>query len=70
MSIVYCVPTDTDQLLVSTLRDRGKAKTVARNPKVNLCVLDERRPFSYLQVYRDATVGTDPDLVVDDRPEQ
>jgi PPOX class probable F420-dependent enzyme len=65
MSIVYYVPTDTDELLVSTMRDRGKAKVVARNPKVSLCVLDERWPFSYLQVYCDATVDEDPDLVVD-----
>lgn len=65
MSIVYFVPTDTDELLVSTMRDRGKARVVARNPKVSLCVLDERWPFSYLQVYCDATVDDDPDLVVD-----
>jgi hypothetical protein len=30
-----------------------------------LCILDERWPFAYLQVYCDATVETDPDLVVD-----
>jgi PPOX class probable F420-dependent enzyme len=65
MSIVYYVPTDTDELLVSTMRDRGKAKVVARNPKVSLCVLDERWPFAYLQVYADATVDTDRDAVVD-----
>ena len=38
---------------------------VARNPKVSLCVLDERWPFAFLQVYADATVDGDPDLVVD-----
>jgi PPOX class probable F420-dependent enzyme len=65
MSIVYYVPTDTDELLVSTMRDRSKAKAVARNPKVSLCVLDEQWPFSYLQVYCDATVDHDPDLIVD-----
>ena len=65
MSIVYYVPTDTDELLVSTMRDRGKAKAVARNPKVSVCVLDERWPFAYLQVYCDATVDEDSDLVVD-----
>ena len=51
MSVVYYVPTDSNELLVSTMLDRGKAKTVARNPKVSLCVLDEQWPFSYLQVY-------------------
>lgn len=30
MSIVYYVPTDGDELLVSTMRDRGKARAVAR----------------------------------------
>lgn len=65
MSVVYYVPTDTDELLVSTMRDRSKAKVVARNPKVSICVLDERWPFAYLQVYCDAVVEDDPDLVVD-----
>lgn len=65
MSIVYYVPTDTDELLVSTMRDRGKARVVTRDPKVSLCVLDERWPFAYLQVYCSATVDDDPDLVID-----
>ncbi|MEO1059532.1 MAG: pyridoxamine 5'-phosphate oxidase family protein [Actinomycetota bacterium] len=65
MSIVYYIPTDTGELLVSTMRDRGKAKAVVRNEKVSLCVLDETWPFSYLQVYCDAVVDDDPDLVVD-----
>jgi hypothetical protein len=64
MSIVYYIPTDTDELLVSTMRDRGKAKAVARNPKVRLCVLDEHWPFSYLQVYCDATLDDELGLVV------
>jgi len=65
MSIVYYVPTDDDELLVSTMRDRAKAKAVARLGKVSLCVLDERWPFSYLQVYCDAVLDTDFDSVVD-----
>ena len=65
MSIVYYVPSDTDELLVSTMRDRGKARVVARNPKVSLCALDERWPFAYLQVYCDAILDDDPELVVD-----
>jgi hypothetical protein len=65
MSIVYYVPTDTDELLVSTMRDRSKAKVVAKQGKASLCVLDERWPFSYLQVYCDATVDEDPELTVD-----
>jgi hypothetical protein len=65
MSIVYYIPTDTDELLVSTMSDRGKAKAVRRNGKVSLCVLDEQWPATYLQVYCDAVVDTDPTLVVD-----
>ena len=65
MSVVYYVPTDTDELLVSTMGARGKAKAVARDPKVSLCVLDERWPFAYLQVYCHAVVERDPELVVD-----
>ena len=32
---------------------------------MSLCVLDERWPFTYLQVYADATVDADRELVVD-----
>ena len=65
MSVVYYVPNDDDELLVSTMAGRGKARAIVRNPKISLCVLDERWPFAYLQVYCDATVDHDPDLIVD-----
>ena len=65
MSIVYYVPTDGDELLVSTMGGRAKAKAVARDGKVSLCVLDERWPFAYLQVYCDARLESEPELVVD-----
>jgi PPOX class probable F420-dependent enzyme len=65
MSVVYYVPTDEDDLLVSTMAGRGKARVVANDGKVSLCVLDERWPFAYLQVYADATIERDRDLVVD-----
>jgi Pyridoxamine 5'-phosphate oxidase len=65
MSVVYYVPTDDDELLVSTMRGRGKARAVDRHGKVSVCVLDERWPFAYLQVYCDASVDEDSDLIVD-----
>jgi hypothetical protein len=65
MSVVYYVPTDSDELLVSTMRDRVKAKAVGRGAKISLCILDERWPFAYLQVYCDGQVDDDPKLVVD-----
>jgi hypothetical protein len=65
MSIVYYIPTSTDELLVSTMHARGKAKAVKRRAKVSLCVLDEQWPLTYLQVYCDAVIDTDKDLVID-----
>ena len=65
MSVVYYIPTDDDELLVSTMAGRGKARVIARDGKVSLCVLDERWPFAYLQVYADAVIEDDPELVVD-----
>jgi len=65
MSVVYYVPTDDDEVLVSTMAGRSKAIAVTRDARVSLCVLDERWPFTYLQVYADAVVDDDPGLVVD-----
>jgi PPOX class probable F420-dependent enzyme len=65
MSIVYYIPTDDDELLVSTMAGRGKARVIERDGKVSICVLDERWPFAYLQVYADAVIERDRDLVVD-----
>jgi PPOX class probable F420-dependent enzyme len=63
-SIVYYV-TDGDDILVSTMGARAKAKAVERLGKVSLCVLDEQWPPSYLVVYCDAVVETEPTAVVD-----
>lgn len=60
MSVVYYVMDGEDRILVTTMRDRAKAKAVARTPRASLCVLDEQWPLSYLLVY--ATVEVDPDL--------
>jgi hypothetical protein len=65
MSIVYYVPDDNDDLLVATMGDRAKAKAVARNGKVSLCVLDETWPFAYLQVYCDAVIDDDDETLID-----
>jgi PPOX class probable F420-dependent enzyme len=55
MTVVYYVM-DGDDILVSTMADRAKAKAVARSPKVSLCVLDESWPVTYLQVYGNAVL--------------
>ncbi|HSZ04822.1 MAG TPA: pyridoxamine 5'-phosphate oxidase family protein [Solirubrobacteraceae bacterium] len=64
MSIVYYA-IDGEEIVVSTMAARAKAKAVARSPKVSLCVLDEQWPPSYLQVYCHAEIDSDFDSVVD-----
>jgi hypothetical protein len=63
-SIVYYV-TDGDDILVSTMGARAKAKAVERLGKVSLCVLDEQWPPTYLVVYCNAKVEREPKPVVD-----
>ena len=69
MSVTYYLMDDPDTILISTMAARGKAKAIARNPKVSLCVLDEKWPPTYLQVYCDAridaTMESDPERVID-----
>jgi PPOX class probable F420-dependent enzyme len=64
MTIVYYV-TDGDDLLVSTMADRGKARAVQRDPHVSLCVLDEKWPPTYLQVYGTAVLDPDEEQAAD-----
>lgn len=65
MSIVYYVLDADDTILVSTMRERSKARAIARNPRVSMCVLDEQWPPTYLQVYCDAEIDTDEERTVD-----
>jgi hypothetical protein len=64
MTVVYYV-VDGDDLLISTMAARGKAKAVARHKEVSLCILDEAWPLGYLQVYGYADLAHDRDLAVD-----
>ena len=64
MTVVYYV-TDGDDILVSTMAARSKAKAVDRDPRVSLCVLDENWPLGYLQVYGTAVVERDEDQAAD-----
>jgi len=64
MTVVYYVM-DGDDMLISTMAARGKARAVARDGKVSLCVLDEQWPLSYVQVYGQAVVEQDRELAVD-----
>jgi PPOX class probable F420-dependent enzyme len=64
MTVVYYIM-DGDDMLVSTMMERAKAKAVLRDPRVSLCVLDETWPFTYLQVYGTAVLETEPEKGAD-----
>src|SRR5262249_39513481 len=64
MTVVYYV-LDGDDLLISTMAERAKARAVRRDPKVSICVLDELWPLTYVQVYGDAVVEDDFGQAVD-----
>lgn len=65
MTVVYYVMGDDDELLVSTMAARGKARAVTRDKKVSLCVLDVTWPFTYLQVYGTAELDRDREFATD-----
>src|SRR6201997_3735385 len=65
MSVVYYNPADNGDLYVATMAGRAKAKAVARDGKVSLCVLDETWPFAYLQVNCDAVIEDDDETLID-----
>lgn len=65
MTVVYYVMDGDDDLLVSTMAERGKARAVDRDGRVSLCVLDESWPVTYLQVYGTGVVDRDPVLAAD-----
>jgi PPOX class probable F420-dependent enzyme len=65
MTIVYYLMDGDDELLVSTMVERGKARAVDRDGRVSLCVLDESWPVTYLQVYGTGVVDRDPELAAD-----
>lgn len=57
-SVVFYVR-DGDDVLFSTTKSRLKAKTLAHDPRVALCVLDEGAPFGYLSVEGTGTIEED-----------
>lgn len=58
--VFYAV--DGDDLIFSTTRDRLKAKTLARDPRAALCVLDEGAPYRFLSIEGTAVIE-DGDIV-------
>jgi len=64
MSVVYYV-VDGDDLLISTMAERAKAKAIRRTREAAVCVLDEKWPLTYLQIYGPAAVEDDLQTTVD-----
>src|SRR5262249_55427178 len=64
MSVVYYVM-GGDDLLISTIAARAKAKAIARTSEASVCVLDEKWPLTYLQLYGPAAVEDDFGATVD-----
>jgi PPOX class probable F420-dependent enzyme len=65
MSLVYYATDPDGTIVVSTTKDRAKAKAAARDDQVSLCILDEQWPPSYLNVYCTAEVDLDEDTAAD-----
>ena len=64
MSVVYYT-TDGDDILVATMAARAKAKAVQRVGEASICVLDEKWPLTYLQLYGPARLDSSFDLLID-----
>jgi hypothetical protein len=64
MSVVYYA-TDGDDILIATMAARAKAKAVKRLGEASICVLDEKWPLTYLQLYGPARLDSNFDLLID-----
>ena len=55
---------ENDELVFNTGAKTPKAKAIARDPRVVLCVDLEESPYGFVQVQGEATVSEDPDELV------
>jgi PPOX class probable F420-dependent enzyme len=56
---------DGDALAFNTGKDTAKGRALARDPRVVMCVDDDRPPFSFVQVQGIAEIGEDTQDVLD-----
>ena len=56
---------DGQQLVFNTGGDTAKGRALARDPRVVLCVDDDRPPFSFVQVQGTASLSEDPEELLD-----
>jgi hypothetical protein len=55
------VDLDGDDVLFMTSADTLKGKAILRDPRVSMCLDDERPPFSFVTIAGTCTTSTDPD---------
>jgi PPOX class probable F420-dependent enzyme len=55
---------DGGDLVFNTGKDTAKGRALARDPRVVICVDDDRPPFSFVQVQGTASTSEDPDELV------
>ncbi len=53
------------QLVFNTHEDTAKARALARDPRVVICVDDPHPPYSFVQVQGVAEISKDPDQLLD-----
>lgn len=51
---------DGQQLVFNTGKTTAKGRALLRDPRVVLCIDDDRPPFSFVQVQGTAAIGEDP----------
>ncbi len=55
---------DGDELVFNTGANTAKARAIARDPRLVLCVDLDEPPYAFVQVQGEATVSEDPDELV------
>jgi PPOX class probable F420-dependent enzyme len=56
---------DGGELAFNTVKNTAKGRALARDPRVVMCVDDPRPPYSFVQVQGIASIGEDPEDVLD-----
>jgi PPOX class probable F420-dependent enzyme len=56
---------DGQQLVFNTGKDTAKGRALSRDPRVVLCVDDDRPPFSFVQIQGTAAFSENPEEVLD-----